>query len=67
MFAIEYGDYTGSLYDIYAGVDYQLFEHVALGVGFNSVQLDVGVTKQNFSGDVDWQYDGGLLFLKFDF
>lgn len=67
VFAIEYGDYTGSLYDIYAGVDYQLFEHVALGVGFNSVQLDVGVTKQNFSGDVDWQYDGGLLFLKFDF
>ena len=67
VFALEYGDYSGSLYDLYAGLDYQLFEHVAIGAGINSVQLDIGVTKSNFNGDLNWQYDGGLLFFKFDF
>ena len=67
IFAIEYGDFSGSLYDLYAGVDYQLFERMAVGLGINSVNLNVGVTKGNFDGDLDWQYDGGLLFFKFDF
>jgi hypothetical protein len=67
IFAIDYGDYNGSLYDVYAGLDYQLLEHVAIGVGVNSVKIDVGVRKSNFNGDFDWRYDGGLLFFKFDF
>jgi hypothetical protein len=67
FFAIEYGDYSGSLYDVFAGVDYQLFENMALGVGLNSVKLNVGVEKSGFNGDVDWRYDGGLVFVKFRF
>ena len=67
IFAIEYEEYDGSLYDLYAGIDYQLFEHTAIGVGLNSVQLDIGITRERFKGDFDWRYDGGLLFLKFDF
>jgi hypothetical protein len=67
IFAIEYGDYSGSLYDVYAGLDYQLLERMAVGLGINSVKLNVGISKGNFDGDLDWRYDGGLLFLKFDF
>ena len=67
IFAIEYGDYSGSLYDVYASVDYQVTEHVALGAGLNLVNINVGVDKSNLAGDLDWRYDGGLLFLKFDF
>lgn len=67
IFAVDYDEYSGSLYDVYAGLDYQLFEHVAIGIGINSVKLNVGVTKNNFNGDLDWRYDGGLLFFKFDF
>jgi len=67
IFAFAYGDFDGSLYDIYAGVDYQLFERVAIGVGLNSVRMNIGVTKENANGDLDWRYDGGLLFLKFAF
>jgi hypothetical protein len=67
IFVFEYGDFDGSLYDIYAGLDYQLFEHVALGLGINSVTLDIGVTRPNATGNLDWQYDGGLIFFKFDF
>ena len=52
---------------MYAGIDYQLFENVAVGLGYNSVRFDIGVAKTNFDGDMDWRFDGGLLFLKFDF
>ncbi len=61
------GNFSGKLYDIYAGVDYQFFEHVAVGLGYNRVHFDIAVAKTNFNGDLDWRYDGALLFLKFDF
>ena len=67
IFAIEYGDFSGSLYDVFASVDYQITDHVALGAGINVVNINVGVSKPNLDGDLDWRYDGGLLFLKFDF
>ncbi len=67
IFAIEYEEYSGSLYDIYAGLDYQFFKHVAIGIGINAVKLDVGISKDRFDGNVDWRYDGGLVFFKFDF
>jgi hypothetical protein len=67
IFAIEYGDYDGSLYDFFAGLDFNVTDSIAVGVGVNSVKLDVGVTKSGFEGDVDWQYDGAMAYLKFDF
>ncbi len=67
IFAFSYGDFDGSLYDIYVGVDYQLFDRMAIGVGLNSVKMNLGVDKENANGDLDWNYDGGLIFLKFDF
>ena len=67
IFALEYEDYSGSLYDVYAGLDYQFFEHVAIGIGINAVKLNIGISKDRFNGDIDWRYDGGMLFLKFDF
>ena len=67
FFVLEYGDFDGSLYDIYACGDFQVMDHMAVGVGINSVKIDIGVTKPNASGNLDWQYDGGLIFLKFNF
>ncbi|MFL1484054.1 hypothetical protein [Marinobacter sp. LN3S78] len=67
VFAVDYGDYEGSLYDLFAGLDFSVTETIAIGVGVNSVKLDVGVSKDNFQGDIDWQYDGALAYLKFDF
>lgn len=67
IFAFAYGDFDGSLYDTYAGVDYQLFDRWAIGVGFNSVRMNLGVDKENANAQLDWDYDGGLIFLKFDF
>ncbi len=43
------------------------FEHVAIGAGLNCVRLDVDISDNDLTGSLDWQYDGGLLFFKFDF
>lgn len=67
VFALEYGDYSGSLYDVFLGIDFSATEKVALGLGVNSVKLDVGIDKSNFSGNLDWRYDGAMAYLKFDF
>jgi len=67
IFALEYDAYSGSLYDIYAGLDYQFFKHVAIGVGINAVKINIGISKDRFNGDIDWRYDGGLVFFKIDF
>ncbi|MCW8845772.1 MAG: hypothetical protein OQK99_08030 [Gammaproteobacteria bacterium] len=67
IFVYEYDAYSGSLYDVYAGIDYQWFKNMAVGIGYNSVKLDVGVSADRFEGNLNWQYDGGLLFFKFEF
>lgn len=67
FFALEYEEFDGSLIDLFAGIDYQLFEHAAIGFGVNSVVIDVGIEDSNLNGEVDWRYDGGMLFFKFDF
>jgi hypothetical protein len=67
FFALEYQDFDGSLIDLYAGIDYQLSEHVAIGLGVNSVSIDVEISGNDLNGNLDWRYGGGLLFFKFDF
>lgn len=67
FFYYEVDNIDGSLADLYAGVDYSLRNNLSLGFGFNSVIADVDVAKKDFSGALNWQYSGGLVFLKYDF
>jgi len=67
LFVFEYDNWDGSLYDLYAGIDYGFTDNFALGVAVNSVTFDIGVSESNFNGEVDWGYLGGLVFLKVGF
>lgn len=67
FFFVEYNNVDGSLVDLYAGVDYGMRDNLSIGLGINSVSIDVEATKSRFAGAIDWQYVGGLVFLKFDF
>lgn len=67
LFVLEYGDFDGSLVDVFVGLDFNLFDKAAVGIGLNSVRLDIGITKNNLDGEFDWQYDGVLAYIKFDF
>jgi hypothetical protein len=67
FFAVEFDNVGGSLVDLYLGIDYRFSEHVAIGLGYNGVNIDVDAAKNDFSGNLDWQYGGVLLFFKGDF
>ncbi|MGI9202194.1 MAG: hypothetical protein ACR2QL_14120 [Woeseiaceae bacterium] len=67
IFAISYEEYDGRLIDTYIGVDYQLWNRAAIGLGINTVTMDIDVERNSFDGNFDWRYDGGFLFVKFDF
>jgi len=67
LLVIEINNVEGSLVDLYLDINYQIMEHVAIGLGFNSVDIDVDANKSDFSGTLDWRYKGALLFFKLDF
>lgn len=67
FFFAEYDNIDGSLTDLYVGFDYSVRDSLSLGVGFNSVTINVDATKNNFAGSLNWRYSGGLVFLKFNF
>jgi hypothetical protein len=63
-FGIDLGNVSGSWLDIGAGVDYDLFDHVAIGVAYDLVDLDVDVDRSNFRGSLDLGYGGIFAFVK---
>ena len=67
LFGLEYNDYEGTLFDLYAVADYALSNRFAVGFGLNGVWLNVRARKSEFDGRLDWDYAGALLFVKFDF
>ena len=67
FFALEINDIDGSIIDLLVSVDYQMSKHTALGLGYNYVAIDADASSSDFSGSLDWSYDGALLFLKLDF
>ena len=67
LFVFEYDNWDGRLVDLYAGIDYAVSGPFSVGFGFNAVTFDIGVAEQNFEGNVDWGYSGGMIFLKYDF
>jgi hypothetical protein len=67
FFFVDYEGIDGSLVDLYAGIDYRLYDHLSIGLGYNTVSIDVDASKARFDGSLDWQYAGALLFLKLTF
>ena len=52
------GDYDGFLANVALGLNFRAFEHVGFGLNYNYVQLDVGIDKSDWRGDIQIVYDG---------
>ncbi len=55
--------YDGGITNISAGVNYQLFQNVGLGLNYQVIQLDVDVDNDRWRGSVDLDFDGAFLYL----
>ncbi|MBE9549137.1 MAG: hypothetical protein IMF09_06970 [Proteobacteria bacterium] len=57
------GDYSGGLWDIQAGVNYQAFKNIGFGIYYKAFLLDVDVDKSSWRGSADLIQSGPVLTL----
>ena len=62
LFGADIGDYDGLLVNVSLGLNYQVFEHVGLGLSYNYFKLDVGVDKSDWRGELETVYDGVYVY-----
>jgi hypothetical protein len=68
LFSIETSDAGGRLSDSYLGVDYTFNDRIGIGVAYNRVSMNIDAEEASgFQGQLDWGYDGYMLYLKLDF
>jgi hypothetical protein len=66
-FLVDIDKYHGTLQDVMFSIDYRLFDHAAVGLGYNQVQMDIDATKKVLRADLAWNYSGVIAYLKFAF
>ena len=62
FFSADIGDYDGLLVNVSLGLNFQVFEHVGLGLSYNYFELDVGVDKSDWRGELETIYDGIYVY-----
>ncbi|MGI9260534.1 MAG: hypothetical protein ACR2QR_00790 [Woeseiaceae bacterium] len=67
LFALAVDNVDGRLSDFYIAAEYQAFDNVAFGLGLNDVRINIDTTEDDFTGSLDWHYDGILGFVKVTF
>lgn len=66
-FALSLDDYSGSLQDYRLFITWQPKTWLGVGVGYNRFKVDVDVDKDDFNGNLDWVYDGPMIFYSASF
>lgn len=67
FFKLSVGDYDGSLQDLRVALHWQPRRWLGLGVGYNRFALDVDATAKDFTGTLDWVYEGPIVFYNVSF
>lgn len=62
LLSADIGDYDGLLLNASLGVNFQVFEHVGVGLSYNYFELDVGVDKSDWRGELETIYDGVYVY-----
>ena len=62
-FSASIDEYKGSLWNLGAGFQYQISDHIGLGLSYQYFRIDVEVDKSSWDGDVQLTQDGAFLSL----
>ena len=66
-FGLEIDEYNGHLHDTLLGVDFRVTDHIALGLGYNRVDIDIDATDKALRSDLIWDYSGVIAYLRATF
>jgi hypothetical protein len=64
-FSIDSGNTDGDFYNLRLIAEYAVTEKLSIGAGYDLVSIDAKDTKKNDS--IDYEYDGALIFLRWQF
>ena len=72
VFYLQYDNFTGSVFEFRAAVEYNPWEHVGLGLGFDTLKVALEADGEDypsidFKGNVDFAYSGIQLYLRYFF
>jgi hypothetical protein len=72
LFYIEYDNFTGGLADTYLGVEWNPFQHVGFGLGYNSItyRVEGDGTASNgldYNGQINMDINGLLFYARYFF
>jgi hypothetical protein len=72
VFYLEYENFTGGILQVSAAVEYTPWNHVGIGMGFDTMNISVEAEDEDwpgvdFNGKVDFKYAGLQLYLKYFF
>ena len=60
---VTFEEFSGSMYDLSVGVNYQMSDHFGIGLAVNAFRLDVGVDSTEWTGELVYEQIGPLLNL----
>ena len=67
FFSMSFDDFDGNLVDVRLAVVWQPKTWAGVGLGYNRFKVDVDVNKDKFDGNLNWTYDGPMLFYSASF
>jgi hypothetical protein len=62
-FSASIGDYSGSLWNLGAGIQFQAWKHVGFGLSYQYFKIDIDVDQSDWHGNVQLTQDGPFLSL----
>jgi len=63
IFRLTFDDFSGRLDHASAKLEYKMFEHVGIGVGYDLFAMGVDVNRKHWNGDVTFSFKGPILYL----
>lgn len=66
-FSANTGDYDGGLLSMAADVQYQVFENIGIGAGYQYLNVDISVDTTDWFGGADYTYQGPKLYITINF
>jgi hypothetical protein len=67
FFSLTYGDVEGNVQDYRATLNWQPRTWFGLGIGYDRFSIDVDVDSSKFRGQMDWSYQGPMVFYSASF
>ena len=64
FFQVDVGDFSGTLIDNRLTLAHDWFEHFGWGIGFNGFSLDAELEDDNLTSDIEYAYQGLIIYLR---